>query len=80
MSEIHRAGLPRVDEMRLREIEAWYEAAREEQDSLMDAAGLAEMSGLGRVVMETDATVDHFLEVAVPEMLQELGRRLGEDG
>lgn len=80
MSEIHRTDRPRVDEMRLLEIEGWWEDCREAQDGLMGSAEAVDEDDLLRVVMETDATINLFLEVAVPEMLQELGRRFREDG
>lgn len=80
MSEIYRTDRPRVDELRLLEIEAEWEEAREELAGLLVSAEAADEDDLRRVVMQSDEAISTLLETAVPEMLQELGRRLREEG
>lgn len=70
----HEHKVP-IDDLRLAEIEDWWEKCREELATCISVAYSGTNAELRRTVQEADTYLNHLLEEMVPELIVSLRRR-----
>ena len=69
---------PPVDDLRLAEIEGWWEKCKEEEAACLAVAEAGTDAELRNTVREASASLNHLLEEIVPELIVDLRRRNAE--
>ena len=76
MIESRHEHKPPLDDLRLAEIEDWWEKCKEEAAACLAVAEAGTDAELRNTVWEADVYLNHLLEEVMPELIVELRRRI----